>query len=139
MVESFFVPTVFLFTFTIFLPSFHLPCVFGLFHSCFSLVQVFARTLVHEFLIYYEHTEWYRKTSHSTSFLSTKFDVVQFMIHTISKNHITEFFFKIICIDTTLYTSGTCYVRRQVAAPHSLLHQIYSLALAFTASTCVCV
>ena len=33
--------------------------VFVLFYSCCSHVKVFGRTLVHEFHIFYSHTEWY--------------------------------------------------------------------------------
>ena len=32
---------------------------FVLFHSCCSHAQVFGKTLVHEFLISYSHTEWH--------------------------------------------------------------------------------
>ena len=46
--------------------SFHTPaslltvfCFFILFYSCFSHSPVFGKTLVHEFLISYSHTEWY--------------------------------------------------------------------------------
>ena len=34
-------------------------CVFVLFRSCCSHARVFEKTLVHEFLISYSHTEWY--------------------------------------------------------------------------------
>ena len=34
-------------------------CYFVLFHSCGSNARVFGKTLVHEFLISYNHTEWY--------------------------------------------------------------------------------
>ena len=30
-----------------------------LFHSCFPRAWVFRKTLVHEFLIFYSHTQWY--------------------------------------------------------------------------------
>ena len=33
-------------------------CFHVLFHFCYSHVQVFKKTLVHEFYIYYSHTEW---------------------------------------------------------------------------------
>ena len=34
-------------------------CFFILFHSCCSHARVFRKTLLHEFPIYYRHTEWY--------------------------------------------------------------------------------
>ena len=34
-------------------------CLIVLFRSCCSHAQVFGKTLVHEFLISYSHTEWY--------------------------------------------------------------------------------
>ena len=34
-------------------------CFFVLFHSCCSHARLFGKTLVHEFLISYSHTEWY--------------------------------------------------------------------------------
>ena len=34
------------------------PFIFLLFQSCWSHAQVFGRTLVHEFHIFYSHTEW---------------------------------------------------------------------------------
>ena len=38
-------------------------CFFILFQSCCSHAQVFGRTLVHEFPIFYSHTEWNLTTS----------------------------------------------------------------------------
>ena len=40
------------------LPAFFF-CFYILFHTCCSHVRVFGKTLVHEFLISYGHTEWY--------------------------------------------------------------------------------
>ena len=34
-------------------------CFFILFHSCCFHARVFGKTLLHEFPIYYSHTEWY--------------------------------------------------------------------------------
>ena len=41
-------------------------CFFILFHSCCSHAWVFEKTLVHEFLIFYSHTEWYLRFSETT-------------------------------------------------------------------------
>ena len=43
-------------------------CFFILFYSCCSHVHVFGKTLVHELLISYSHTEWcnYKRTSATT-------------------------------------------------------------------------
>ena len=53
----FFVPVVYTFPYSHF-SCYLLPRVFVLFHSCCSHEQVFGRTLVHEFPIFYSHTEW---------------------------------------------------------------------------------
>ena len=42
-------------------------CFFILFHSCSSHDRVFAKTLLHEFLISYSHTEWYLLFSDSAT------------------------------------------------------------------------
>ena len=45
------------FNFNSFLPAFLL-CFFAIFHSYCSHLPVFGKTLVHEFHIFYSHTEW---------------------------------------------------------------------------------
>ena len=42
-------------------------CYFVLCHSCCSHARVFGKTLLHEFLISYNHTEWYLFFSDSTT------------------------------------------------------------------------
>ena len=42
-------------------------CYFVLFHSCFSHARVFGKTLMHEFLIFYPHTEQYLLFSYSAT------------------------------------------------------------------------
>ena len=51
----FFVPALLI---SIFKPLFYLLRLFILFHSCCSHARLFGKTLVHEFLISYSHTEW---------------------------------------------------------------------------------
>ena len=41
------------------LSSYRLPLSIVLFQSCCSHARVFGKTLVHEFPIFYSHTEWY--------------------------------------------------------------------------------
>ena len=56
--RDFFVPTVLLSTFIPFFLTSSPLSLIVLFQSCCSHAQVFARTLVHEFLFSYSHTEW---------------------------------------------------------------------------------
>ena len=42
-------------------------CFFVFFHSCCSNAQVFGKTLVHELLISFSHTEWYLLLSDSAT------------------------------------------------------------------------
>ena len=55
---DFFVPTVLLSTFIPFFLTSSSLSLIVLFQSCCSHAQVFGRTLVHEFLFSYSHTEW---------------------------------------------------------------------------------
>ena len=56
--RDFFVPTVLLSTFIPFFLTSSPLCLIVLFQSCCSHAQVSGRTLLHEFLFSYSHTEW---------------------------------------------------------------------------------